>query len=326
MKMKRGEQDLLIRMITGLDFLYDTINHTYYTEADYVWIKSRLYPYDKSGRVKKDYESLIKLGWLKQVGDKLSVYVGVEDELQRFDEGNDNQATPEPVKKSAATKPPTPSNGNRQPLQTESANPINGENYNPSSPHESQKNTPHESAKHKKNPLHSRIYISSTRNNTSASNNILESSENENAQRKKSGRLSAKKSAEVLENKDATVLTETLISRIKEYNVRAQLPDKESVRYIEKWLYEAHLMLVNQKIPKDEILEVIDWLFSGEDNDSSFWQDNIQSMSKLRKQYSVLFQKMNKNRKGNNYGKNKTESWERDDDKFEGQMEGLNTI
>ena len=78
-------------------------------------------------------------------------------------------------------------------------------------------------------------------------------------------------------------LSEYLVKLIKERNENFKQPP------LEKWAENIDLMIRVDKRDPEEIKEVIEWCQQDE-----FWQDNILSTSKLRKQYDQLIMKMNK--------------------------------
>jgi len=85
-------------------------------------------------------------------------------------------------------------------------------------------------------------------------------------------------------------LSELLFKKIKERNPEHKEPD------MQKWAYSIDLMIRIDKRDPGVIEKIIIWC-----QQDDFWQNNILSTAKLRKQYDQLFMKMNatKNKKIN---------------------------
>jgi len=79
-------------------------------------------------------------------------------------------------------------------------------------------------------------------------------------------------------------LSELLITKIKERNPEHKEPD------LQKWAYDIDLMIRLDKRDPTIIEKIIIWCQQDE-----FWQNNILSTAKLRRQYDQLYMKMNKN-------------------------------
>lgn len=91
-----------------------------------------------------------------------------------------------------------------------------------------------------------------------------------------------------IKNKEHSLfLSNLLLEKIKERNPKFKKPD------IMKWaVHIDRLIRLNKRNP-DEIKKVIEWC-----QDDDFWQDNVLSTAKLRKQYDQLFLKWQKATKG----------------------------
>lgn len=310
MKMKRGEQDLLIRVITGLDFLYDTINNTFYTEADYTWIKSRLYPYDKSGRVKKDYNELIKQGWLRQDGDKLSVFVGGEDELQRFERPAKNVVTPT---KKLATPTKTKKSDSRTPYENETcedSQPLRDDVATPTNEKVAARTDIYNTSINT-----STDYIESSTNNKSREEDIYTSTTHENescedSQPKKNSQPEKtldEKIDELEANNDVMDIFDAFVEYSNEMHEKSShIPTRaKNKKTYHSWLSEINRLITIDKKPADEAIDIINHM-----KHSWFNPSNFMSVTKLRRKnkdgvtyYDYFKQIMNE--KGNSYGKNK---------------------
>ena len=88
-------------------------------------------------------------------------------------------------------------------------------------------------------------------------------------------------------------LSERLLGYILDRNPNFKKPD------LQNWAKEIDLIIRIDKRPTEQIRRVIDWCQSDD-----FWQNNILSVKKLRKQYDQLFLKM---------GKRKVDSFDPDD-------------
>lgn len=78
-------------------------------------------------------------------------------------------------------------------------------------------------------------------------------------------------------NKDSYIISKYLFDKIRERNPEHKEPN------FNEWSKEADRMLRIDKRDKREVVEIIKWC-----QQDSFWQNNILSISKLRKQYDAL--------------------------------------
>lgn len=96
-------------------------------------------------------------------------------------------------------------------------------------------------------------------------------------------KLSKDKISKYKDNSIELQLSKLLFEKIKERNLNYKEPD------FQKWAYEIDLMIRIDKRNPEDIERVTTWC-----QQDSFWQNNILSTAKLRKQYDQLFLKMEK--------------------------------
>ena len=72
---------------------------------------------------------------------------------------------------------------------------------------------------------------------------------------------------------------ESFVEKLLKFNERATIP-----KDLDKWANEFRLLHSNPKITRDDIFDIIEWVFQDD-----FWQSVVQSPSGLRKNYSTIY-------------------------------------
>lgn len=282
MRLKRNCRDLLISMIINLNWNIRTAT------ADPIWIRSRLYPYDKTNSIKKNLEDLIRAKFIKKLNEneiELTLEIGMND--YNFSSCNES-ATPA-------------SNQNKH-----ACNPCENKNISRATPAPSVKiDTCNPCADEKDDFTH--ININNNINNTSSldtesitstridsdtkesnlipsgdNNNIMCENENENA-----GATPAAENNKSLQDKIDEFEKDENIMKIydtfvKYRNVASDKPDIPTNTHHKSqycaWLSEIERLLRIDKYSVDEVCQLIKYMES-----QSFWYPNFQSISKLRR-------------------------------------------
>jgi len=93
---------------------------------------------------------------------------------------------------------------------------------------------------------------------------------------------------------DAKDLSYYQFKKIRESHPKAKIPN------FEKWIIDMEKLLRIDKVPKEEVREMLNWIFDVDD----FWYKNILSPGKLRKKWDILAMNRIEKKKKEKHSKN----------------------